>query len=945
MSYTIPVKSVPMMNSTKSNLTPEQIQRMEENRLKALAKKQANSKNIENNNPKIETIHTMNKKPSIFNNPAPPITNNSAQPKKTSIFNNPSKITTLQTVSTSSSNISGAKTSSSSTSYKPTNQSSNNTGSTHIVSNCLVDSTNGRCIPLEEDPENRFEIIIGYNKALIDLFKTIQSRKYDPNTKRWNFSRKRYDDIILQIKHQLKDTIKLEPLDRSVGKSTFVKFFLTDKTHFEAVCDYKPELNEVFKSIKSKNYDTKTRKWSFELADYEELVASINTKLKESITVIPLPKSVKEIFKDEISGKQPVKINDGIDFDYLKKNVDPAITKTLLPFQIESICFAIRQQGRLLLADDMGLGKTIQGLAIASYYRSEWPLFIICPSSVKFMWKENTKRWISHSIRETCDLDEDDSIDEYVQVMENIKQKIKKDCKIVIGSYDLVAKHVETIMKNEYKMVIADECHLLKNIKAIRTKSALRLLENAKRVLLMSGTPALSRPSELFSQIAAINPNLFVNFHEFGMRYCDGKETKFGMDYSGYSHMDELKTILEKKLLIRREKKDVLGQLPSKMRETIVLNPALIELNSKTLKQASKVMEIENEKGGMAKHGALLNYFGETSRVKARAVAEYALDLLESGKKFLIFAHHQNMLNSLQEELEENKYDFIRIDGSTSSERRQELVDKFQKEENCLCALLSITAANSGITLTAASLVCFAELYWNPGVLVQAEDRVYRIGQKNAVNIQYLCANGTADDTLWPMIKDKLDVLGKVGLTKESMSDTKQSIMESSKKDIDELQAFNDLIAEKEKQNKITKYGKAENAVKEKNKSSKTIEEKKDLISVDVKIMKKTDKNFDDQSANDQKSATIIVGKNKSQNTQLNIDMLLNGVDFDEFDEASPKTKLTMESPKKKSTPPRRISTVIDEDNALLNGINLDAFEEDSPPKKAKSIFKKKNLK
>ena len=93
------------------------------------------------------------------------------------------------------------------------------------------------------------------------------------------------------------------------------------------------------------------------------------------------------------------------------------------------------------------------------------------------------------------------------------------------------------------------------------------------------------------------------------------------------------------------------------------------------------------------------------------------LDLLEAGKKFLVFAHHQAMLDHLQGELVENKYDFIRIDGSTASEQRQVLVDRFQKDEKCLCALLSITAANSGITLTAASLVCFAELYWNPGIL------------------------------------------------------------------------------------------------------------------------------------------------------------------------------------------------------------------------------------
>ena len=180
--------------------------------------------------------------------------------------------------------------------------------------------------------------------------------------------------------------------------------------------------------------------------------------------------------------------------------------------------------------------------------------------------------------------------------------------------------------------------------------------------------------------------------------------------------MNELRTLLEEKLLIRREKKDVIQQLPTKMREMIILNPDLIQLNTKSLKQASNKME-ENLKG-MEKRGALLGYFQETSKAKSRAVCEYVLDLLEQDKKFLVFAHHQNMLDVLEQELLANKYDnYIRIDGSTHSEKRQSLVDKFQTTDACKCALLSITAANSGITLTQANLVVFAELFWNPGIL------------------------------------------------------------------------------------------------------------------------------------------------------------------------------------------------------------------------------------
>ncbi len=259
----------------------------------------------------------------------------------------------------------------------------------------------------------------------------------------------------MQIKHQLNDTIKLEPLDRSAGTTTFLKFFLISRTKFEAVCtDFRPELNEVFKGIKSKNYDTTRKRFTFDLSDYDKLIELVTDKLKGSLTIIPLPKTVREIFKDQIAGITTDKSKESrINLDYLKEHVDPQITKSLLSFQVESICFAIRQEGRLLLADDMGLGKTIQGLAIASYYRKEGPVLIVCPSSVKFMWKENAKRWISWSIRDVCDLDEDDEVDDYILVLENGRQKIDKKAKIVVSSYDLVAKNVDEILTGNFNMV------------------------------------------------------------------------------------------------------------------------------------------------------------------------------------------------------------------------------------------------------------------------------------------------------------------------------------------------------------------------------------------------------------------------------------------------------------------------------------------------------------
>ncbi len=91
----------------------------------------------------------------------------------------------------------------------------------------------------------------------------------------------------------------------------------------------------------------------------------------------------------------------------------------------------------------------------------------------------------------------------------------------------------------------------------------------------------------------------------------------------------------------------------------------------------------------------------------------------------------------------------MRIDGNTPSKERTAIVAKFQDDPDTRIALLSITAANTGLTLTAATTVIFAELFWNPGTLVQAEDRAFRVGQKSNVVAKYLVATGTADDYLW----------------------------------------------------------------------------------------------------------------------------------------------------------------------------------------------------
>ncbi|XP_063606912.1 SWI/SNF-related matrix-associated actin-dependent regulator of chromatin subfamily A-like protein 1, partial [Penaeus indicus] len=312
-----------------------------------------------------------------------------------------------------------------------------------------------------------------------------------------------------------------------------------------------------------------------------------------------------------------------------------------------------------------------------------------------------------------------------------------------------------------------DESHMLKSFKTARYKAAAPLMKKAKRVLLLSGTPALSRPSELYTQISGIDPSLFPSFQDFGVRYCAGKQLPWGWDFSGSSNLEELQILLEARIMIRRLKSQVLDQLPSKQRMTVILDPTSIHASTKAMQEAAKQFGAVK---GVQKHGALLQFFAESSRAKWKAVTEYIKELFEADKKFLVFAHHQIMLDKLSETCENAKVEYIRIDGKTPGEVRQNYVNKFQTKDSVKVAVLSITAANTGLTLTAAQLVVFAELFWNPGILVQAEDRAHRIGQEDCVMVQYLVAQGTADDYIWPLVQSKLEVLGKAGLSKDNFS-------------------------------------------------------------------------------------------------------------------------------------------------------------------------------
>ncbi|KAL0104812.1 hypothetical protein PUN28_016447 [Cardiocondyla obscurior] len=516
-------------------------------------------------------------------------------------------------------------------------------------------------------------------------------------------------------------------------------YMISDDRFALETSSFVPAIIEIFKSIPSRIYDAKSRIWNFHINDYNNLIQKLVSN-ECALTLTKIPESVLQIFKKNLNSSKQIPEQD------LSK-VDKKLTDIIMPFQRDGINYGILKGGRCMIADDMGLGKTIQALGIAHYFKENWPLLIVAPSSVKFQWTEAIYQFLPSVPTQ------------YIHHFANAKDYITDD-KITIVSYDLLVRAVDVFEKHFYGFIILDESHVLKSNKTARFQAVQRICSHARHIVLLTGTPALSRPIELYSQINLVIPR-FMRFEDYGVRYCAGQKNAFGWDFNGFSNMHELQLLLRCNCMIRRLKSDVLNQLPPKLRQVIILDPDLIKAG-KQMKEMSKQMQ--KNISGLEKHNALLQYYVESSFARQKAVCNYVKNLFENKTKCLLYAHHHNILDAICEVAESTKTRYIRIDGKTNSEQRKLLIEKFQERDDYVAAVLSITAANAGFTITAAHLVVFTELFWNPGILCQAEDRVYRIGQNNTVIIQYLVAENTADDHIWPLIKKKVNVLNAAGL-------------------------------------------------------------------------------------------------------------------------------------------------------------------------------------
>lgn len=449
-----------------------------------------------------------------------------------------------------------------------------------------------------------------------------------------------------------------------------------------------------------------------------------------------------------------------------------------LPYQRAGIAFGLSKDA-ILIGDEMGLGKTIQALGIINATPRAKKILIIVPASLRINWLREADKWLVNK-----DL-----------TIGIAKGSSYPDSDIVIINYDILAKHKARLRKRVWDVLICDEAHYLKNPKANRTKQVFgdwhyKSKEwkvdplKAKRRILLTGTPIVNRPIELWGLAHYLDPQEFDNFFRYAKRYANAHHNGFGWDFSGSNNLEELQEKLRTRFLVRRLKKDVLTDLPAKRRQIIELpangSTAIIAEEQaawntqeerltalRAAVQLAKVSDVPSDygqavadlrEGATAAFDEMSKARHETALAKVDYVVDHVANAAESGK-VIVFAHHLDVVAGLAAGLREKGYGVVTLTGSDSMESRQRSVDGFQKDPNVQIFIGNLRAAGVGITLTASSHVVFAELDWVPASLSQAEDRAHRIGQTDSVLVQHLVLEGSLDQQIASQLVSKQAVI------------------------------------------------------------------------------------------------------------------------------------------------------------------------------------------
>ncbi|MCF6243289.1 MAG: DEAD/DEAH box helicase [Bacteroidales bacterium] len=424
------------------------------------------------------------------------------------------------------------------------------------------------------------------------------------------------------------------------------------------------------------------------------------------------------------------KVTQNIQLDY------QLIKLKLFDYQKEGIKFAVSRKASII-ADEMGLGKTVQAIATAVFKKELFDFkrsLIICPASIKDQWKKEIEKFTNEKAIVVQGTPE-----------ERLKIYQDSDAYFLIVNYETLLRDHQELNKTGVDFLILDEAQRVKNY-ATKTARSIKNIDK-KHVMVITGTPIENKLLDLFSIMSVIDPWFLGPQWEFSYQYCLFDPEKHNK-INGYYNLSQLKERL-KPILIRREKRKVIEQLPNirQIDIPVAITPEQMEYHASYSRGVASILRkkfitpfdmqrmmllLANMR--MVCNSTFLvdnetNFSPKLEELKFILLEK--LDVQNSNKKIIIFSEWVKMHKLIAKMLRENNIGFVELNGSVPVKLRGELIRKFETNNDSKI-FLSTEAGGVGLNLQVADTVINFELPWNPAKKNQRIGRIDRLGQKSS---------------------------------------------------------------------------------------------------------------------------------------------------------------------------------------------------------------------
>lgn len=448
-----------------------------------------------------------------------------------------------------------------------------------------------------------------------------------------------------------------------------------------------------------------------------------------------------------------------------------------------------------ILADEMGLGKTIQSISLVTYLiekKGEDKFLVIVPLSTITNWTIEFEKW-APTVKMIV-------YKGSPQQRKDLQFEVRTgNFQVLLTTYEYVIRERPLLARFNYSHMIIDEGHRMKNAQS-KLSITLKQYYRTKNRLILTGTPLQNNLPELWALLNFVLPKIFNSVKSF--------DEWFNTPFANTGSQEKIELTEEESLLVirrlhkvlrpfllRRLKKDVEKDLPDKVEKVLkcnlsglqhVMYQQMIKHNALFLgSQTSgtnnksgikglnnKIMQLRkicnhpfvfDEVEDVMNESRLSNDFLWRTSGKFELLDRILPKFKATGHRVLIFFQMTSVMNIFEDYLRLRDMKYMRLDGSTKAEDRQDMLKSFNHPESeFFCFLLSTRAGGLGLNLQSADTVIIFDTDWNPHQDLQAQDRAHRIGQKNEVRILRLITNDSVEEVILERAHQKLDIDGKV---------------------------------------------------------------------------------------------------------------------------------------------------------------------------------------